>query len=383
MRAAHACGGSPKLSAPLPLSVRFVGLASGRDRRHRAHRGRGPGGRDRGSRSASMPRPTMRAPRNRPSCARRSRRVALAESEVERLGRALERLGAQSIVERIRPKIPPPRGARSSPRGASSSTLRADARARAARAARGSTSRARGRAARARGGRANATDAAGTARAARSSTSCASTSSSSSRRDRRRATVTIHVEYQVAAARWAPSYVARLEGASARSSCARSSRRTPARTGPTSRCGCRPRSPSGSRAPRAARAADRPPPARAGEARISRAARRRGRAVRRLRSQLRASRSEDTRTTEAPTDDAAERIRRRDGRDVRRPCAVEIGRRDAWRVRRARRRELGRGVVTREGQVRPGASPSCGEWPVEGLEGRSANRSAPSPWTGC
>ena len=78
-------------------------------------------------------------------------------------------------------------------------------------------------------------------------TSCANTSSSSCTATAASG-CSCHVEYQVAAARWAPSYVARIDGDACGSSSARSSRRTRARTGPACRC----RFDRGARAVRAA-----------------------------------------------------------------------------------------------------------------------------------
>jgi hypothetical protein len=74
--------------------------------------------------------------------------------------------------------------------------------------------------------------------------------------------VTIHIEYQVAAARWAPSYVARLDGEQLRFELRAVVAQSSGEDGRASRCGCRRRSRSASRScrssPRKRSAAGRP-----------------------------------------------------------------------------------------------------------------------------
>ena len=305
-------------------------LAARRDRRHRAQpRSRAARSRRRLRVGVDVPGGEARAEESAELRAARQRVGARGVPRSSGSTAALERARApRSIVEDDPSDEPPARVGRGRRRAPRARRAARRARADAARAARGRAARARRRTARARG-RSRERDAQSAApRRRRGCTSCASTSSSSSRGSRRRRHDPTRVSGRGGALGAELRRAARWRDARG-SSCARSSRRTAGEdwTGVALRLSTA-EPEQFTQLPELHAAEDRPPPARAGEARISRAARRRRRAVRRLRSRaFRARRDADD-------DDA----RRRAAASA--PVAAELTSsptRSGTRTRRARR----------------------------------------------
>ena len=306
------------------------------------------------------------AEESRRSCARRGGGSALAEAEVERLDGALERLGRRAArrggsdaTSRRR------RGRESSPRGARVVALRAERELALRERARGRAARARRGAARARG-RGRSRSARRHGARGRGCTSCASTSSSSCRR-RGDGAIAIHLEYQVArgalgaelrrAARRRAgrafevrAVVAQDTGEDWTGVPLRLSTAEPERFAPL---------------PELARAADRPPPARAGARRAS--ARRRP-APRRCTPTTTAGVSPAAARRAAADVHRAEPVR---GRDV--PGADAGPRRHEAAVRGG----VGRGVVAREGGVRHAGGRHAAAWRPRMAPPQAAARNAP------